>query len=399
MKHFTTKKIALVAIFSALYYILSFIPGIKAIGATNVTINIEAFIASIFGFILGPYLGALTAFMGAFLSWMLPPGAPSLTSLIFLPSPVINAFIVGLIYTKKWKMAFVTLLAVISIFWFLPAAQPWNEYSYVGFWVMWDKILALSFIIPSIFLMNKIAKSSIKIPENNEKTTTVKKDFSMILTVFAAFLILINAWMIFLEGNVIKFRFSIFDTILELKFGSKDVILQTSSYGYIWLLLGISILICAVMLHFKPNKHFFWNSLIFTFSCISAVIGGGFYIGLFLGVLGAIFGSLKRKISMPKITSSYGFNETLLYFVLAFIGNESDNALGSVLYATPFVYEGIFGITSLDFLRMSFIIAPFFYFGIRFFQAIITTVIATPLLRNLKAAGFDLFEGKSKISK
>ena len=55
MKPLVTRKVALIALFSALYYILSFLPGIEAIGVTNVTINIEAFMASIFGR-SGPYL-------------------------------------------------------------------------------------------------------------------------------------------------------------------------------------------------------------------------------------------------------------------------------------------------------------------------------------------------------
>jgi len=109
---------------------------------------------------------------------------------------------------------------------------------------------------------------------------------------------------------------------------------------------------------------------------------------LFLGVLGGIFGTLKRKVVLPRITNM----EMLLYFLLAFIGNEADNAIGATIFAVPLVYEGVFGILSLDALRLSFTVAPLFYFAIRLFQAIITTLIATPLLRNLKSAGFGIMQ-------
>jgi len=390
-KRLTTRKISFIAVFSALYYVLSLLPGIKAVGPTKVTIQIEAFMASIFGLTLGPFLGALTALMGALLAWILPPGTPSPTSAVFLPAPVINAFIVGLIYTKRWKAAFATLAVIVSAFWFLPPAQPWDQYFHVGLIAMWDKIVALLLIIPTTVLMKKVAKSSTGASENTERVNvTEKTSLPCIFSVISAILILINTWMITSKGNIVKFQFTIFETTIKLKFGFKDLILLTASHGYVWLLIGIGILVCAVLLYLEPGKRFIWSALIFVLSCLSAVVGGGFFIGLFLGVLSGIFGALKRTFTLPKATNL----EMLLYFLLAFIGNEADNALGNDIFAIPFVYEGLFGILSLDILRWSFVIAPFFYFIIRLFQAIITTLIATPLLRNLKAAGLGISKPK-----
>jgi len=390
MKHsrrLTTRKIALVTIFSALYYVLSFLPGIDAIGAANVTIQIEAFMASIFGLILGPYLGALTAFVGAFLAWLLPPGIPSMTSAVFLPAPVINAFTVGLIHTRKWKIALVTLAAVVLAFWFLPPTQPWEQYFDIGFYVMWDKILALVLIIPAAVLVNKLPKTSMKMSDNSSDTTIMEKvDLAFILSTIASVFILANAWMIALQGKVLKLQYTIFGTTLELRFGSKELILLTASYGYVWLLLGVGVLASTALLYLKPEKRFIWSSSIFVLSCLSAVIGGGFLVGLFLGVLAGVLGTLKRRFALTKMTL---FGDLFLYFILAFIGNEADNALGVDIFAVPLVYEGIFQISSLNLLRDLFKIAPFFYFAIRLFQAAMTTLIATPLLRNLKAAGFS----------
>jgi len=393
MKHtrrLTAKKIALITIFGALYYVLSFLPGIKAIGAANVTIQIEAFMASIFGLILGPYLGAFTAFVGAFLAWLLPPGIPAPTSAVFLPAPVINAFIVGLIYTRRWKIAFVTLAAVVSAFWVLPPAQPWDQYFDIGFYVMWDKILALALIIPAALIVNRMAKTSIGIRQNLNKTTITKTvDLTLVLSVIASAFILANAWMIASEGRVIKFQYTIFGTTLELRFGFKELVLLTASCGYVWLLLGVGMLICTALLYFKPQGRFIWGASIFALSCGSAVIGGGFVVGLFLGVLTGILGAFKRTSTLMRMTL---FRDLLLYFVLAFIGNEADNALGNDLFAIPLVYEGIFQILSLDLLRDLFKVAPFFYFAVRLFQAVVTTLIATPLLRNLRAAGLEIGE-------
>lgn len=153
-------------------------------------------------------------------------------------------------------------------------------------------------------------------------------------------------------------------------------------------------MICTALLYFKSEKRPIWSASILALSCVSVVIGGGFFVGLFLGVLGGIFGISKRRFTSLKIMNI----EALLYFLLAFIGNESDNALGNDIFAVPFVYENIFQIP-LNVLRGLFIVGPFFYFAIRLFQAIITTLIATPLLRNLKATGLGIGELTETLSR
>jgi hypothetical protein len=254
---------------------------------------------------------------------------------------------------------------------------------------MWDKILALALIIPVAMLINKMRKNSTKAREKIESINIPRKiELNVILSVAAAVLIIINAWMIALEGGVIKFQTVILDTTLKFNFGFEDIILLTTSYSFIWLLLGVGILTWSILLYFKPEKYFIWNSLIFAFSCLSVIIGGGFIVGLFLGVISGIFGIIKRRIILLPITSK----ELLIYFLLAFIGNQADNALGADIFAVPFVYEGIFGITSIETIRLLFSIAPFFYAAIRLIQAIITALIAMPLIKNLKATGLNMSE-------
>ena len=383
----STRKIAMIAVFSALYYVMSFLPGIKiATGAANVSIQIEAFMTSVFGLVMGPYMGALTAFMGAFLAWLLPPGIPSATSAIFLPSPVINAFIVGLIYKGKWKPAFVTLATIILAFWLLPATQPWTEFSYIGFFAMWDKIGALIFILPTVMLLKRTTKDDAKAKSvTNVEKGMSKNNVAFALIIAAAVLILINAWTVATGGNS-KFQFDFLGTTFKLNLFSKELLPVVSSVGYGWLLLGVGTLIFGILLRLRPKERGVWSTIIFMLSCTSAIIGGGYIVGLFLGVLGGIFEDLTKKLSLSKPTF---LGDALLFFMLAYIGNEADNALGNFIFALPPVYEGLF-LMNLETLRLSFIVAPFFYFAVRLLQAVITTLIATPLLRNLKYAGFSI---------
>jgi hypothetical protein len=72
-----------------------------------------------------------------------------------------------------------------------------------------------------------------------------------------------------------------------------------------------------------------------------------------------------------------------LCFMLTFIGNQVDNMWGSLAFATPVVYEGIFGMP-LDAVRVAFVLSPFLYPAIRIAQAVVATIIAVPLIMALK---------------
>src|SRR3972149_11780095 len=109
----TTKNLALVAIFAALYCVLALLTfNISAPGVPQVQISLFALVASVFGLVLGPYLGTAAAFLGALVSWVLPPSGMAPFGFPFLLSPPINAFVTGSIYYKKWKVAFVAFAAL-----------------------------------------------------------------------------------------------------------------------------------------------------------------------------------------------------------------------------------------------------------------------------------------------
>jgi hypothetical protein len=153
----TAKNLALVAIFSALYYVLSLItPFVPAIGLPEISISLEALIASVFGIVLGPYLGTLTAFLGAFVTWTLPPTGMSPFGLPFLLSPPLNALVTGLIFYKKWKFGFAAFAVLIIAFLFTPPVQPLAENWLVAVAVLFDKVIALFLILPVVIFTKKL---------------------------------------------------------------------------------------------------------------------------------------------------------------------------------------------------------------------------------------------------
>lgn len=154
----SSRNIALVAIFAALYYVLSLIsPYVPAVGLPELQIKLEALMASVFGLVLGPFLGAFAAFLGAFIAWVLPPGNMNPLGVPFLLSPPLNALVVGLVFYRKWKWALAVFSLLIVTFLFLPPSQPITDYYIVPAAVLWDKLIALLLIIPSVWFSQKLS--------------------------------------------------------------------------------------------------------------------------------------------------------------------------------------------------------------------------------------------------
>jgi uncharacterized membrane protein len=144
-----TRNLALVAIFAALYYVLSLIVPIRIpTGVGNLEISFAALIASVIGLLLGPYLGTASALLGASIAWILPPSGGNLFGLPFLLSPALNALITGLIFYKKWKFGFAIFGVLIIAFLVTPPIWPVTENWFVALAVLFDKIIALLLILP-----------------------------------------------------------------------------------------------------------------------------------------------------------------------------------------------------------------------------------------------------------
>lgn len=95
----TTKTIAIISIFTALYAVLRIIPTMPMIGASGASFSLSDVIAPIYGLILGPYLGGLSVIIGSFLAMFIK--TPVFLGLDFLPATV-AAVSVGLLMKRKW---------------------------------------------------------------------------------------------------------------------------------------------------------------------------------------------------------------------------------------------------------------------------------------------------------
>lgn len=103
MLKITSRQIALTSVFAGFYYLFSLLPGIPAPGIAIVQIQVAACMATVFGYILGPFLGATATLLGVSISWFLPPGNMSLSALLFFPSPVLNAVTSGFSFKDGGK--------------------------------------------------------------------------------------------------------------------------------------------------------------------------------------------------------------------------------------------------------------------------------------------------------
>ncbi|MFQ6076858.1 MAG: ECF transporter S component [Candidatus Bathyarchaeia archaeon] len=147
-KRLSTRDIAFMAVFAALYVVSSLLPGIPIVGLPELKIELEAALASIFGIVLGPYLGFSTALLGTLIAWILPPGQGSVYGLPFLLNPSINALMSGFIYTGRWREAFAIFAGFVIGFMFTPVCQPIQNFYYVWFAGVWDKVIAMLLILP-----------------------------------------------------------------------------------------------------------------------------------------------------------------------------------------------------------------------------------------------------------
>jgi len=154
----TSKQIALMAVFAALYYILSFIAPINIPAPTlggTLEISFAALIATIFGIVLGPYLGAGAALIGSSVSWALFGGSPY--GLPMILAPVLNALVSGFIFYRKWKFGLIAFSAMMVVFLFTPPVTPLTTNWYVALAVLFDKVITIVLILPLVFFAKKMS--------------------------------------------------------------------------------------------------------------------------------------------------------------------------------------------------------------------------------------------------
>ena len=115
----SSRQVAVIAIFAALYAIVSRLPGIPIIGGAG-KIEPVVILDPIVGILLGAWIGGLTALLGNFVAWIIP--TVTFYGLLNLPTGPVAAIVSGSLArnTKKanWKFAAI-IYAVLMALWYL----------------------------------------------------------------------------------------------------------------------------------------------------------------------------------------------------------------------------------------------------------------------------------------
>ena len=133
------KEIGLVAVFTALYVVLAFLPMFQLISFFGKTITAATILAPIIGIILGPYLGPLSAFLGGTIGL----GFSSFFSLPSLAAGIITSLCASLLYSgKRTHCAFIYLLFLLAFGFYMPIGPAWLYPQ-----MMWFQIVGFMILI------------------------------------------------------------------------------------------------------------------------------------------------------------------------------------------------------------------------------------------------------------
>lgn len=135
----TTKYIALIAVFSALYAMLRYLPLGPMIGLQG-SFSFSDTLAPLMGIILGPFAGGASVIIGTFTAAAL--GKPIIFfGLDFLPG-FINCIAMGLLIKRKWKPVAALYALLLGIFLFSPYSLLTVQVSALAIPFAWMHIVA-----------------------------------------------------------------------------------------------------------------------------------------------------------------------------------------------------------------------------------------------------------------
>jgi hypothetical protein len=114
------RSITLIAILSAVYAVITLLPGFPVIGAPGVEIDIARSLEIGYGLVLGSVFGPLSAFLGGIVGKVLTGGG---LGLFFTPLAIVSSFMAAamnrrsLLRFRGWAIAAI-LLALLIIIWY-----------------------------------------------------------------------------------------------------------------------------------------------------------------------------------------------------------------------------------------------------------------------------------------
>jgi hypothetical protein len=146
-----TRRLATIAIFAAIYAVLSLIPVSRLVGNVSFLTMAEVF-SPLVGMVLGPFEGGLTVFVGTFAAIAL--GKPvGFDGLDFIPG-VIAAVTAGYAMKGKVRIAAALSLVMYAIFTLDPLSSPAIFVGSVPIPFLWMHMLSLVVFV-SLFYMQK----------------------------------------------------------------------------------------------------------------------------------------------------------------------------------------------------------------------------------------------------
>ncbi len=143
----STKQVALIAVFSALYAVLRIIPLGPMIGLSQ-SFAVSDALAPILGIILGPFTGGLSVIIGTF-SAMALGKAPIFMGLDFLPA-LVNTVAVGFLIKRKWIPVAALYAILLVIFALSPYTLLTVQVGSIPVPFMWLHIVALIVLLSPI---------------------------------------------------------------------------------------------------------------------------------------------------------------------------------------------------------------------------------------------------------
>lgn len=156
----SSRQVAVIAIFAALYAIISRLPGIPTIGGGG-KIEPVVILDPIVGILLGPWIGGLTSLLGNFVAWIIP--SVTFYGMLNLPTGPIAAIVSGSLSrntkSSNWKFAAI-IYAVLMGLWYL--TPPGQEVFYYPF-LHW-----MAFIL--ILIFRERTHSLLNADANHKKT-------------------------------------------------------------------------------------------------------------------------------------------------------------------------------------------------------------------------------------
>jgi len=121
-------------------------------------------------------------------------------------------------------------------------------------------------------------------------TTTAPKKATagFIVSLIAGIMILINALMFFALTSIVDSL-----PVPVSVPGMELVEAVFATFGMIGLIFAIIVIVGAILIY-MPGKEIIGGILVLIFSILSIIIGGGFVLGLILGIIGGALGIAKK---------------------------------------------------------------------------------------------------------